>query len=1068
MAVGINSLPPEIIQLIVETIDEINGWENLTGREFGINLPGGNSRRRRRERERRNGGRGPHGNGGDEDDEDDDDAPMNPGEALMAMLGGLIGGGGGGARGQNATRTGQAPQPAQPQPAAATTGPTNPTPTQANQPAAPFRFGSSTNTTNGGSFNFNSTTTAADNSSDDEMPPLESVIPQASTSAPSRPANGTTAQTPTSTSTAKGKKPAESDSDDDMPPLESVLKPSTSKGKAPASTTNNIMKPISTNDSDSDEMPPLEHVGKPSNPSPSKPIPSSSSTSKPSTSSSGFPSSFASNLKGLKGVFSSSSKKPLASKAPAKVQEKPQPKPKPQDSDSDEMPPLEPVSCPKPPTNRGTDPRSVLPDSDDDMPPLESVLKPPTPSTSNSTSTSTSTAKGKGKAPVPATQAKKPAVTIKDEDSDSDEMPALEPFRPSTSSAPTSSSRPTVPTTATPSRPVTSAPSPPVSRPTRAQVEESDDEMPPLEQVRGGGNAQPTTATTQNGNGGGGGGGGGSDSSDDSGDSDWQDADSDNHDSDEDDDEDEDEDDDDEDEDDSDSDVSSIATEDCLYEDGLPKDPMLPLMFVSRPFLHAARKNLYKKIPISSAFQARLLLDSLNEVEHAARAADEELVEEEDPFDEGEKEQKARGKNALAMMIRELSIDPHGVVSLGRGGGRAYIELLEKCRKLEKLVIKPMFMKSATKPLLKALNNLPKLTTLDVASSTAAKHPFLMTTPRLFAIQRSSPHLENLTVQFMKGGEAGDSDEEDEMWERADGEEEQPEEPAGGRASEQKGKEKSEGVNKKETKRKGLKTFSLYDFDVSSAEISLILRDSTKTLQTLALHRPGSNFTRFGFASTMLTYGHSLTFLDLNLPSSWYTKPKLTEDFKLNPPLKPKGYVHGKPPSELIGKVTEYHFILDAVMPYLPNLKKLNWVGPQASHQLFALMPAGLTTVAFAHCPSVQPKALARLLNKVINRTTTTTRPDGTKDSKTIKTKFAKGLICLTVSADDMSWSEEDIRLLESATNARDCCLHLSSESGPGMGMFGGGGAGIPLGPIDLGPVGLMGGLLGAAGIGRH
>ena len=134
-----------------------------------------------------------------------------------------------------------------------------------------------------------------------------------------------------------------------------------------------------------------------------------------------------------------------------------------------------------------------------------------------------------------------------------------------------------------------------------------------------------------------------------------------------------------------------------------------------------------------------------------------------------------------------------------------------------------------SKPLLKALNNLPKLTTLDVASSTAAKHPFLMTTPRLFAIQRSSPHLENLTVQFMKGGEAGDSDEEDEMWERADGEEEQPEEPAGERASEQKGKEKSEGVNKKETKRKGLKTFSLYDFDVSSAEISLILRDVSHT-----------------------------------------------------------------------------------------------------------------------------------------------------------------------------------------------------------------------------------------------
>jgi hypothetical protein len=94
----------------------------------------------------------------------------------------------------------------------------------------------------------------------------------------------------------------------------------------------------------------------------------------------------------------------------------------------------------------------------------------------------------------------------------------------------------------------------------------------------------------------------------------------------------------------------------------------------------------------------------------------------------------------------------------------------------------------------------------------------------------------------------------------------------------------------------------------------------------------------------MLTFGHTLTILDLSLPSTWYPKPKLTESFKHNPPLRPKGYVHGKPSSELLGKVTDYHFILDAVMPYLPNLKKLTWSGPQATHNLFNLMPAGLTT----------------------------------------------------------------------------------------------------------------------------
>jgi len=85
----------------------------------------------------------------------------------------------------------------------------------------------------------------------------------------------------------------------------------------------------------------------------------------------------------------------------------------------------------------------------------------------------------------------------------------------------------------------------------------------------------------------------------------------------------------------------------------------------------------------------------------------------------------------------------------------------------------------------------------------------------------------------MKGGEEGDSDEEDEMWEVADGEEEEPEDTEDkgkngdggkekGKASEKKEKEKGNG---KIVKRKGLKSLSLYDFDVSSAEISLILRD---------------------------------------------------------------------------------------------------------------------------------------------------------------------------------------------------------------------------------------------------
>jgi len=146
-----------------------------------------------------------------------------------------------------------------------------------------------------------------------------------------------------------------------------------------------------------------------------------------------------------------------------------------------------------------------------------------------------------------------------------------------------------------------------------------------------------------------------------------------------------------------DSDTSSIASEDCTYEDGLPADPLLPLLYVSRPFLHAARKELYRKVHLGTAFQARLMLDSMKEIEHAARTSDEKLVtfEEDESAEKDGKEYKG-GKNALGMMVRDLNLDAQGPIGMGRGGGRVYIELIEKCRRVEKLVIKPMFVKSAT------------------------------------------------------------------------------------------------------------------------------------------------------------------------------------------------------------------------------------------------------------------------------------------------------------------------------------------------------------------------------------
>lgn len=167
MTVNIHSLPPEIIQLIVESVEQIACYERHTGREFGANLPGGNSRRRR-ERERRNrtgAGQPGLGLGGEGDEDDDDGPPMGAGEALMAMFGGMLGLGGLGGNAAGGAGANQPHQQAAPRPAR----PANPAPQGNLNPQAPvFTFGA---TAQPPAQPYNAS--APDDSDSDEMPPLE-------------------------------------------------------------------------------------------------------------------------------------------------------------------------------------------------------------------------------------------------------------------------------------------------------------------------------------------------------------------------------------------------------------------------------------------------------------------------------------------------------------------------------------------------------------------------------------------------------------------------------------------------------------------------------------------------------------------------------------------------------------------------------------------------------------------------------------------------------------------------------------------------------------------------------
>ncbi|BGP15043.1 hypothetical protein JCM10213_002812 [Rhodosporidiobolus nylandii] len=909
--------------------------------------------------------------------------------------------------------------------------------------------------------------------SDEELPPLEPISstsrPTPSTSRPASSSNGFSFGPSSSSSRARpsGTAAAGGDSDDDMPRLEAIPSASAAKGKGKVPSGKAKEKAKGGDESD-DSMPALEAI----------------------------PSAGASTAKGKGkakakgGDESDDSMPPLeaipsASSGPAKSTVRPkgkQPLPafrptstrgarKPYEDSDSEMPTLERIPGVQPQFTFEFTSKYAADKSKEvaaKLPPLPSSNKP-VPSSSAKPPTTGATVKSEftfsvpspssSRTPLPSTSSSAAApVKPKDEDED-DDLPPLEPIDGAVSptQAPASSAAPATPSS------VALAPAH-VTQPA-STAEDEDEDMPPLEPV--GGVAPPPPAgsaaaaravlddvanTFLDALAGG----AGEDGDAESG---WEDEEADgegdsegDEDEDEDEGEDEDEDEDEYDDDDEyDSDDSEAPQR--IYPDGLPTDPLLPLLFINRSFLHAARKLLYRRVHVAGPYVASLLLSALQAKESAGYL----------PGDEGEKEEGEEGersRNTLRDCVRTISFDHEGDASLGRGGARVYIDIIAACDRLENLVLRPMLLKSATKPLIRALEGLSRLKSVDLTTSTDPAKPFVVTVPRLYQLMKHSwPELERLTVQGLKSGDAGPVWEDDEMWEEV---EDDNDDADTSWMSEEELKEHEE-ERKNKVKCKGLQKIELFTPDASYEELEVLLSDSKQTLDHFSLHRPGFNFTRFGLASTLLTFGAKLTVLDLGLPSSWYPTPKPGNGVPKKPfPVKPKGYKPGNPTHDSLIKISEYHFLLDAIMPYLPNLKELRFDGPHASTSIFSFFPPSLSKLSFGHCTTIQPAALAKLLRKSVTRTKQVVNADGAKVSKSFTTKVARGLTCMSINHDDLQYSEADIRVLEQALEERSCCLHLSGDAG-------GFGGAVPLGGLG----GLWGGALGGgiplagAGAGR-
>ncbi|KAM0788702.1 hypothetical protein ACM66B_002798 [Microbotryomycetes sp. NB124-2] len=450
------------------------------------------------------------------------------------------------------------------------------------------------------------------------------------------------------------------------------------------------------------------------------------------------------------------------------------------------------------------------------------------------------------------------------------------------------------------------------------------------------------------------------------------------------------------------------------YPDGLPGDPMLPLAFVNRAFLSVVRNRIYKQVSIVSNWQAHLFLQSLKGPRHAAYLINSD-----------EYGLPPGSHNVLPHLVKILRIDL-GVgkeVSLRRGGGQTLLDIIKTCKNVESLTLMVSFLKSTTQQYLEALGHLRRLKTVRIQSG-VTEHGMRLTTARLLKLVRYSwPDLEHLTVDNLESNELGPFFEEvlmqDDTEERA-----------------------ASGETTK------LKTIRLINPHIEPLELDILLEDSRHTIKTFELSEPGPLSTPRTLAQSILSYGYGITVLQLDLSRNW-GKDATT----IVPPLAPgtpapkvgprKDYERGQPTYQDTVKVAQHPFFLNALLPYLPQLAELDWTGPIASANVFKGMAPTVTRVTWKQCPTLKPLAAAKVLKTKASLEVNLS--DEIDWNSKAPRKAAPGLMCITVTSDDLSWDDDELAAMKDAAAARNCCLHLTSSAGA---FFGGGGITIPL---DLG-----------------
>lgn len=341
------------------------------------------------------------------------------------------------------------------------------------------------------------------------------------------------------------------------------------------------------------------------------------------------------------------------------------------------------------------------------------------------------------------------------------------------------------------------------------------------------------------------------------------------------------------------------------YPDGLPSNPFLPLALVSRSFLNAARTLLYSKhIHLNDAYQAHLFLRTLTSPQVSVYD-DEPDADDED----------ARQQTMLSYRVRDVAFDIRNLISLGRGGGNLFIDILKNCPRLERVACTADFMRSAQKPLESALARCSNLRCIHLRGGDVPAKDLVWEVRNLASLLSKWPKLDNLQVLWLKHSING------------------PLLPA---------------------PKIQLKRLSLAHLDITDSDLSYLLKGSKGTLKQLDLHRPTSKLTRVGVARVLIEHGPTLTSLQLDVNPSWHPMTAAA------PPAEASNVTEDR-----AGKC---RYLLDGLTGHLKVLEELKLSGSLASTILLARLPKTITVLAFQDNLAIDVAKMLTLLKKKVRR----------------------------------------------------------------------------------------------------